>query len=160
VPKLHEQCIACRLHRGDLSAPGGPIYRDDLWVLEHIIEPIPMAGWLVLKPVRHVESFAELTPDEASAFGPLTRRVTIAMTEVIRPAKIYLSMYMEGANAAHLHVHLIPRMDDTTPNRRGPWIFEYARESTVTRTNLGDVALATQVASRVRLLLDQSWATP
>ena len=27
---------------------------------------------------------AELTPEEASAFGPLTRRVMIAMTEVIR----------------------------------------------------------------------------
>lgn len=153
--KLHQECIACRLHEGELSAPGGPIYRDRLWVLEHIVEPIPMAGWLVLKPVRHVESFAELTPEEASSFGPLTHRITMAMTEVIRPAKIYLSMYMEGANAAHLHVHLIPRMNDTPADRRGPRIFEYARESSDTGQNLGDVDVATQVASRVRLLLNQ-----
>ena len=112
-----------------------------------------MAGWLVLKPVRHVESFAELTPEEASAFGPLTRRITMAMTEVIRPAKIYLSMYMEAANSAHLHVHLIPRMDDTPLDRRGPKIFEYVRESNATHSNLGDVALAEQIASRIRLLL-------
>jgi diadenosine tetraphosphate (Ap4A) HIT family hydrolase len=156
VPTLHEECIACRLHKGELSAPGGPILRNHLWVLEHIIEPIPMAGWLVLKPVRHVESFAELTLEEASSFGPLTRRITMAMTEVIRPAKIYLSMYMEGANAAHLHVHLIPRMENTPSERRGPWIFEYARESSATLKNLGDVAFATQIASSVRLLLNQS----
>jgi diadenosine tetraphosphate (Ap4A) HIT family hydrolase len=155
VLKLHQECIACRLHRGELSAPGGTILRDHLWVLEHIVEPIPIAGWLVLKPVRHVESFAELTPEEALSFGPLTHRVTQAMNEVIRPAKIYLSMYMEGANAAHLHVHLIPRMNDTPADRRGPRIFEYARESSSTGKSRGDVALAAQIASRVRLLLRQ-----
>ena len=72
MSEIYEKCIACRLHRGELSAPGGTIVRDHLWVLEHIVEPIPMVGWLVLKPVRHVESFAELTPEEASSFGPLT----------------------------------------------------------------------------------------
>jgi histidine triad (HIT) family protein len=151
----NQECIACRLHRGELVAPGGVIHKDHLWVLEHIIEPIPMTGWLVLKPLRHVESFAELTPEEASAFGPLTRRVTIAMTEVIRPAKIYLSMYMEGTNAAHLHVHLIPRMDDTPPDRRGPWIFECARESASARRNIADITLPRQVVSRLRLMLSQ-----
>lgn len=95
MAKFHGDCIACRLHRGALSAPGGTICRDNLWILEHIIEPIPMAGWLVLKPVRHVESFAELKRDEAASFGPLVHRITRAMTEVIRPVKIYLSMYME-----------------------------------------------------------------
>jgi diadenosine tetraphosphate (Ap4A) HIT family hydrolase len=78
------------------------------------------------------------------------------MTEVIRPAKIYLSMYMEGANAAHLHVHLIPRMDATPLDRRGPRIFEYARESSSTGKSLGDVAQAAQIAARVRLLLSES----
>ena len=154
MPELNEQCIACRLHRGEASAPGGTIHRYALWVLEHILEPIPLAGWLVLKPVRHVESFAELTAEEASAFGPLARRVTAAMTEVLRPAKIYLSMYMEALNAAHLHVHLIPRMDDTPPNRRGPGIFEYAREATASRRNLADVGLAVEIVSRIRLLLE------
>jgi hypothetical protein len=53
------------VHKGELLAPGGAIQRDDLWVPEHIVEPIPMAGRLVLKPVRRVERFAELMPEEA-----------------------------------------------------------------------------------------------
>ncbi|MGH7780422.1 MAG: HIT family protein [Candidatus Binataceae bacterium] len=124
-------------------------------MLEHIVEPIPIAGWLVLKTVRHVESFAELTPGEAEVFGPLTRRITMAMTEVIRPTKIYLSMYMEGTNAAHLHVHLIPRSDDTPTDRCGPWIFEYARESTAAGRNLADVAAVRDLVARIRAALGQ-----
>jgi diadenosine tetraphosphate (Ap4A) HIT family hydrolase len=155
VPEDNDQCIACRLHKGELSAPGGTIYRDHLWVLEHCIEPIPLAGWLVLKPIRHVESFADLTAEEASSFGPLTHRITKAMTEVIEPAKIYLSMYMEGANAAHLHVHLIPRRKETPMDRRGPWIFEYLRKRGASEENQSDIALAVEIALRIRMLLSQ-----
>lgn len=156
APKANDDCLACRLNRGELLAPGGAIHRDHLWVLEHMVEPIAMVGWLVLKPARHVESFAELTHEEAAEFGPLTHRVTRAMTEVLRAAKIYLSMYMEGPGMAHLHVHLIPRMADTPPDRRGPKIFEYARESSSTGRNLGEVAAACNVAARIRLLLERS----
>lgn len=122
-------CLTCRINRGEISSPGGTIYRDDLWCLEHDIEPIALAGWLVLKPLRHVEAFADLSAEEAAAFGPLTRRITQVMTEVLRPVKIYLSMYMEAEGFAHLHVHLIPRFAETPVDHRGPRIFDYQREA-------------------------------
>jgi len=69
-------CLTCRITRGELPSPGGAIYEDNLWQMQHDIEPISLIGWLILKPLRHAEAFAELTVREAAMFGPLTRRIT------------------------------------------------------------------------------------
>jgi len=150
------ECLTCRLNRGDLPSPGGIIYQDDLWQLQHDIEPIALVGWLILKPLRHVEAFADLTPEEASAFGPLTRRVTRAMTEVLHPSKIYLSLYAEAAGFAHVHVHLIPRYADTPPERRGPGIFEYLRESKASGQNRGAITEVEHATGAIRQTLRAS----
>lgn len=147
------ECRTCRLNL-ETSAPGGVIYRDNLWVLEHAIEPVPMAGWLILKPVRHVEAFADLTPKEAESFGPLVCSATLAMTEVLNPVKVYLSMYMEAEGFAHLHVHLIPRFEETPAERRGPHVFEYLRDASQSGENQADVGQATEVAAAIRVRMN------
>jgi diadenosine tetraphosphate (Ap4A) HIT family hydrolase len=146
-------CLTCRLNRGELPAPGGVIYQDAWWQLQHTIEPVPLLGWLVLKPLRHVEAFADLTDEEAATFGPLMRRITQAMTTVLRPAKIYVSLYAEAEGFAHLHVHLIPRSAQTPPERRGPRIFEYLRESTATGHNQVSLTAVEQTVNDLRRVL-------
>jgi len=141
-------CVACRANRGELPAPGGVLYEGDGWRLEHTFEPIPLVGWLVLKSLRHVETFADLTRDEAAAFGPLTRRVVAAMEDVLAPVKVYLSLYAEGC--AHLHVHLIPRYEETPPGRRGPGIFAYLHEASTQGRNVADVDAAERAALAIR----------
>jgi diadenosine tetraphosphate (Ap4A) HIT family hydrolase len=152
-PATRSGCYTCRINSGEIAAPGGPIYRDALWCLEHSIAPVPLAGWLVLKPLRHVEAFADLTMEEAAAFGPLTRRITQAMTEVLHPEKIYLSMYMEAPEFAHLHVHLIPRFEDTPLDHRGPGVFAYLRESKTSGRSGDDTDKAARCALAIRDLL-------
>ncbi len=146
-------CYTCRINSGEIAVPGGYIYRDTLWCLEHSIEPIPLVGWLVLKPLRHVEAFADLTVEEAATFGPLTRQITQAMTDVLHPKKIYLSMYMEAPEFAHLHVHLIPRFEDTPADRRGPGVFAYLRDSKTGAHNAGDADEAARCAHAIRSML-------
>jgi hypothetical protein len=46
-------CLTCCINRGEIAAPGGVIYEDDLWQLQHDIAPISLVGWLVLKPLCH-----------------------------------------------------------------------------------------------------------
>lgn len=145
-------CLTCRFNREEIPGPGGIIYQDDLWQLQHV-DPIALVGWLILKPLRHVESFTELTPKEAATFGPLTRRITRAMTGVLNPIKIYMSLYAEAEGFAHVHIHLIPRYADTPPERRGPGIFEYLRESKTSGQNLHAVADAERAASAIRQAL-------
>jgi diadenosine tetraphosphate (Ap4A) HIT family hydrolase len=113
-----EDCLTCRANRGELVTPGGVIYQDALWRLEHSLESIPMVGWLILKPLRHVEAFAGLTPNEAASLGPLARRITRAMTEVLAPARVYVCLYAEAVS--HVHFHLIPRYHETPQVHRGP----------------------------------------
>jgi diadenosine tetraphosphate (Ap4A) HIT family hydrolase len=152
VPGDNAACLTCRLNSGELPAPGGVIHQDTLWQLQHV-QPVALVGWLVLKPLRHVEAFADLTPEEAATFGPLTRRITRAMTEVLQPVKIYLNLYAEAAGFAHLHVHLIPRYAGTPPERRGPGIFEYLRESKSGGQGRGAIADAERAAKAIRQAL-------
>ena len=54
--------------------PGGVLYDDGLWRVEHAVAPTPMLGWLVAKPLRHVEFLDELTGAEAEAMGRVLPR--------------------------------------------------------------------------------------
>jgi diadenosine tetraphosphate (Ap4A) HIT family hydrolase len=141
-------CVACQANRGEIPTPGGVIYQDGLWRLEHAFEPIPMVGWLILKPLRHVESLSELTHAEAQSLGGLIQRISAAMTEELRPVKVYVACFAE--TVAHLHFHFIPRSEDAPVDKRGPDIFHYLGEAGREKRNLGDVREAARVAMAIR----------
>jgi diadenosine tetraphosphate (Ap4A) HIT family hydrolase len=141
-------CVACRATRGEITAPGGPLYDDGLWRLEHTFEPFPMVGWLVLKPVRHVEQVADLTPDEAAALGPLLRCVAQAMNATLAPAKVYVALFAEAV--AHLHIHLIPRAPGLPEAYRGPGAFELLSAAEHSGANQGELAAAQRVALAIK----------
>jgi diadenosine tetraphosphate (Ap4A) HIT family hydrolase len=148
-----EGCITCRANRGEVATPGGVLHDDGLWRLEHTFEPIPLVGWLVLKPLRHVESVAELTEAEATALGPLIHRTSGALTAVLGCTKVYVMCFAEAADAPHVHFHLVPRAPDLPRERRGPRVFEYLREAKERGENLVDPVEAARVAAAVRRIL-------
>ena len=41
-------CMACDANAGRLKAPGGVIYEDDLWRVEHALSPALLRGWLIV----------------------------------------------------------------------------------------------------------------
>ena len=142
-------CGTCKGVRNELGAPGGVIYEDRLWHLDHIAPPIPMAGWLILKPKRHVESVAKLTPAEARTFGPLVTRAAAALERATGVKKVYVGLFGEAKDFPHVHVHLIPRPLDLSDDLRGPLIFGLMRTD-VDRAPLKD---AERIAARVRTAL-------
>jgi diadenosine tetraphosphate (Ap4A) HIT family hydrolase len=148
MEQTNATCVACRANRGEITAPGGVLYDDSLWRLEHTFEPIPMVGWLVLKPLRHVESMADLTPDEAAALGPLLRRIAQAMDETLTPAKVYAALFAEAVS--HLHIHLIPRAPDLPETYRGPGAFQLLSAAVRSGANQGDLAEAQRVARTIK----------
>jgi diadenosine tetraphosphate (Ap4A) HIT family hydrolase len=143
-------CFTCRANLDDHLAPGGPIYQSDGWRLEHSCEPIPMIGWLILKPIRHIESLAELDENEAAAMGLLARRVSQAMARVLNCPRTYLGLFAEGEHTRHLHLHIVPRFEDLHVYHRGPAIFERLRLALATGLNLGDAAEAVRVSAALR----------
>ncbi len=58
--------FACDLAAGRIDLPGGRIHATPGWVVEHCLGPLGV-GTLIVKPVRHVVSAAELTDVETFA---------------------------------------------------------------------------------------------
>lgn len=107
---LVEDCLSCNLLAGKLKAPGGVIYEDNYWIVEHSLSPILLRGYLIIKLKRHCEHLAELTPEEAIALGTVIQKTCFAISRVINPAKIHVSSW--GEQVKHIHFHVIPRTSD------------------------------------------------
>ena len=101
--------MACDVLAGRLAAPGGVIFEDELWMLDHSVSPCVLRGWLILKPKRHVEHLAELTDDEAASLGPLVQEASRALMHALGAERVYaLSM---GELVQHVHIYLLPRYE-------------------------------------------------
>lgn len=147
-----DDCGTCRANRGEIVAPGGVIHEDPLWRIEHILRPIPMLGWLIAKPIRHVTSFAALTSQEAASFGPLIHRTTRALQRIMDAEKVYLCLFAEAEGFVHIHFHLIPAARGLPIGRRGPAIFDLIGEAK-REGDLADPTAAAAIADRVRAAL-------
>jgi diadenosine tetraphosphate (Ap4A) HIT family hydrolase len=137
-------CMACRANRGELHPPGGVIYDDGLWRLEHMLMPAVLPGWLILKTLRHVESLSKLTMAEAAALGPLLHRATRALELATGADRIYSALFAEAVR--HVHFHLIPRHDGVPESAHGPAVFTLPPEA----TEPACAAIARNVADRLR----------
>jgi diadenosine tetraphosphate (Ap4A) HIT family hydrolase len=146
------ECGTCKGVRNELGAPGGVIYEDRLWHLDHIIRPLPMAGWLILTPKRHVESVAKLTDAEARALGPLIAQTAAALERATKVKKVYVGLFGEAERFAHVHIHLIPRPVDLGDDLRGPLIFGLMR----TDDDRAPLSEALRVSAAVRRALKRS----
>ena len=84
---------------------------DAVWSDDHFTLHPPVGGslpgtvWLATR--LHVDSFADLPPDVASAFGPLAGRIERAILSLGDVARVHL--YRWGDGGAHFHVWFIPR---------------------------------------------------
>jgi diadenosine tetraphosphate (Ap4A) HIT family hydrolase len=121
------ECYAC-----SQSALVDPPMRERIWVMPgwrvaHDFNT-SLPGWLIVVPNRHVESLDELTSEEAETMGLLLHQASVALKKVTGCQKTYVMMFAEKAGFAHVHFHVVPRMDDFTDDRIGAGVFGYLRE--------------------------------
>ncbi len=100
-------CLGCDVLSGQVVVPGGIIYEDDLWVVDHSTSPVVLAGFLIVKTRRHVEDVGALTDEEASALGPLLRNVTAAVRNALGAERTYVCSFGEAVR--HVHWYVVPR---------------------------------------------------
>lgn len=120
-------CLTCELirRRDAGEAPlWDSIYRTPAWDVVHSYNTA-LPGWLVLVARRHIEAVDALTEEEAVELGRLLRRVSLALKTVTGCAKTYVIQFAEAAEHPHVHVHVVARMPDMPPERRGPNVFQY-----------------------------------
>lgn len=119
---MSESCHVCELNASVASLPFRErLYLSDSWRVSHAWSALP--GWLVAMPLRHVESLAEVTADEAVELGGLLRSASAALVDLVGCRRTYVMLFAEQPRYHHLHVHVVPRMDWFTEADRGPAVF-------------------------------------
>ena len=73
----------------------------------------------------HVVALHDLSTTEAAQLGQVVTQVSQALHAVIDCVKTYSACFAEAEGFAHLHVHVIPRMEWFTAEQRGPDVFSF-----------------------------------
>ena len=117
-----ETCsLVARRDRGEAPA-WDSILRTEHWDLAHAYGSA-LEGWLVLATRRHVAVVADLSDEEAAELGPLLQRASRALRAVIGCPKTYVAQFAEDPLHQHVHVHVIPRHADQSPDLKSYRIF-------------------------------------
>ncbi|MEU2677569.1 HIT family protein [Streptomyces sp. NPDC007107] len=95
---------------------------DAHWRVAHAFDTA-LPGWLVLLPRRHVTAVHDLTDAEAASLGSWQVGLSRALRSVTGCVKTYVVQFAEAEGFAHAHFHIVPRMADLPPERRGAGIF-------------------------------------
>jgi diadenosine tetraphosphate (Ap4A) HIT family hydrolase len=117
-------CRICELNATIADQPPAErAYMEDHWRVAHAWSAL--AGWLIVTPLRHVTSLADLTGDEAAALGPLLADASAALTEVVGCDRTYVVLFAEQEGFGHVHFHVVPRMSDLPREHRSVNVFYY-----------------------------------
>ena len=142
-----DECLACDVLSGKVAVPGGVIYEDAWWRVDHSTSPVLLAGFLIIKPRRHVEQIAELTAEEAAAFGPLLTRTTRAVQQALGAEKVYVCSFGEAEH--HVHYYLVPRLPHM-PATGPELILQMFNERSWATTDEAAAAAAAAVRAAIR----------
>ena len=79
-------------------------------------------GHLLVIPIRHVESFFDMTEEEQVATLEAVRGAKLALDADLQPDGFNIGMNVgvaAGQTVMHAHVHVIPRLHGDVPDPRG-----------------------------------------
>ncbi len=147
------ECLVCRKHRGEVTAPGGLIFADDLISIYHAQlwgeEKDHYLGHIFVESNRHVPQLADLNEQEAQAIGLWTSRVAKALLQVEGMEHVY-SFYI-GDGVPHVHVHVIGRRPGAPREYWGSKVDDWPEAPR------GGEAEITQVADRLHVYLHEHY---
>lgn len=124
-----ENCIACELLTGKKHLPGGAIHQNKYWSLEPCIGPF-YSGTIILKPIRHVLSFSDLTDIEAKQFGILLKESIRIIKSITKCDQVYICQWSHaGWTPVHIHFVLQPVWNEQREKYTKPGAFLQAELS-------------------------------
>jgi diadenosine tetraphosphate (Ap4A) HIT family hydrolase len=145
-----KECLSCQLTTERFTKPVCEnIFENSFWRIAHAYNT-SLSGWLVIVALRHIETLADLTSEEAVSLGEMIRKTSKAVQQVTSAVKTYSIMFAEHPQHSHVHFHIVPRRADLPLEQRGGNIFQYL--------NVADDAIIpleqrNDISSRVRALL-------
>ncbi|KMY43975.1 HIT family hydrolase [Bacillus sp. FJAT-27916] len=141
-----KSCFICEKHAGNIETAGVAIYEDQYLYVGHIDRNgrPNYLGHIMIDLKRHVPTLAEMTIDEAKAFGVMMSRVSKALKESEGAEHIY--SLVSGNSVPHLHMHLVARYPNTPKEYWGP-MDVYDWEEAPMGRNQAVVELCRRIAS-------------
>ena len=130
-------CPGCAYGKHEFSLPCGMAYENDNFTLSQDWE-LPIQGFFVISPKRHVEKLSELSKDERIEMFEIVNKTV----EILRKNHICerFDYVFEEKENRHLHVWIMPRHDwmyeicgDIIDNIGA--IFEYSKREFRTQEN-------------------------
>ncbi|QFF98972.1 HIT family protein [Psychrobacillus glaciei] len=117
---MNESCFICNKHNGRVNTSGITIYEDEYVLVGHIDKKAKQnyLGHIMVDLKRHVPSLAEMTIQEAKAFGIVMSKVSKALKETENAEHVYA--LVSGNSVPHLHLHLVARYPNTPKEFWGP----------------------------------------
>src|SRR5437763_17176054 len=97
--------MACDLTHGRRPLPGGVIHEAAFWRVEHCVGPLGV-GTLLVKPLRHVDSVAQLSPPESAALGPLLVQAADVVSTLCAPEQVYICLWSHAERRPG-HIHFV-----------------------------------------------------
>jgi len=129
--------ICVKNEKADTLPPRDRAVVVDGWRVAHDARST-MRGWMVIAPMRHVESLGELSAAESASLGTVLRNLTQAMVSALGASRSYVLSFTEAV--PHLHLHVVPRMPDLQHDRLGPGIIEYQAGPPLDEDTRDDIA--------------------
>ena len=119
-------CPSCAFSRHEFSLPCDLVYEDESFIISQDWE-LPIPGFLVIAPKRHIENFSELKDNERNKIFELINS-TINVLKENKVCNFFNVIFEEKPNY-HFHIWIMPRMEwmkqfGTTKNIG--LIFDYA----------------------------------
>ncbi len=149
------ECVVCRKHRGEVTAPGGLVFANDLISVYHAQlwgeEKDHYLGHFFVESNRHVPQLADLNEQEAQAIGVWASRVAQALLQTEGMEHVY-AFYI-GDGVPHVHVHVIGRRPGAPREYWGSKVDEWPGAPR------GGEAEIAQVADRVRVYLREHYSS-
>ena len=121
-------CTTCDIIRGKCLPPGGFIFQNEYAILHHCLN-ISIPGYLILSPIRHVNSYADLTLKELTAIDLILKQSVCILKQLDEVQKLYICSFGEETN--HFHWHIFPRRMEVDFNEQvidGAKYFSEARK--------------------------------
>jgi diadenosine tetraphosphate (Ap4A) HIT family hydrolase len=144
------KCMACQLTAERFTKPVcKSIFENDSWRIMHAFNT-SLPGWLIIGALRHIETLADLTPEEAASLGELIRKTSKAVKQVTGAVKIYSIMFAEHRQVSHVHFHIVPRHANTPESYRSKNIFAYLNVPDEQAVSLEQ---RNAISSKVRVLM-------
>jgi histidine triad (HIT) family protein len=100
-------CLFCDIVAGDV--PAATVLDDELAVGFLDTRPL-FHGHVLLVPRTHVETFADLPPEDVGPFFERAQRLSVAVRDAMDAQGTFVALNnVVSQSVPHLHVHVVPR---------------------------------------------------